>query len=120
MAKDLKTAVVRSISDIEKNISQKTSEVESLKKQLQNYKNVLALLGKTGTLPVNGSKAPRTDLKSVLDQLPETFSSAEFVKAAWTKKKDPAYLRQTLVRWAAQGRLKRMERGKYHKTKKAA
>jgi hypothetical protein len=120
MAKDLKSTVVRSINEIEKTISQKSSEVEELTKQLKNYKNVLALLGKTGSLPLNGSKAPRTDLKSVLDQMPESFSSADFVKAAWSKKKDAAYLRQTLVRWAAQGRLKRMERGEYRKTKKAA
>jgi hypothetical protein len=59
-------------------------------------------------------------LRSVLDHLPENFSSSDFVKAAAGKKKDPRYLRQTLVRWAAQGRLKRMDRGKYHKTKKAS
>jgi UDP-N-acetylenolpyruvoylglucosamine reductase len=119
MAKDLKSAVIRSISDIQKTISQKSSEVEQLQKQLQNYKSVLSLLGQTSHLTVNGGKSPRTDLRTVLDELPESFSSADFVKAAAGKKKDPAYLRQTLVRWAAQGRLKRMERGKYHKTKKA-
>jgi hypothetical protein len=119
MANDLKSAVARSISEIEKTISQKSSEVEQLKKQLQNYKSALTLLGQSSHVSVNGSKSPRTDLRSVLEQLPESFSSADFVKAAAGKKKDPAYLRQTLVRWAAQGRLKRMERGKYHKTKKA-
>ncbi len=120
MAKDLKSAVILNISQIEKTISQKSSEVEQLKKQLQNYKSVLTLLGKSSYAAVSGSKSPRTDLKGMLDQLPETFTSADFVKAASSKKKDPAYLRQTLVRWAAQGRLKRMERGKYHKTKKGA
>ena len=117
MAKGLESAVIRSINEIEKTISQKSSEVEQLKKQLQNYKSALTLLGKGSSVAKSLGKSPRTDLRSVLAQLPEAFSSADFVKAASGKKKDPAYLRQTLVRWAAQGRLKRMVRGKYHKSK---
>ncbi len=121
MTKDLKSAVMRNISEIEKNLSKKTSEVAHLKQELQNYRGVLSLLGQSGrraeTRAGNGQKSGRTDLRSVLDNLPDTFTSSDFVKAAAGKRKAPAYLRQTLVRWAAQGRLKRMERGKYHKSK---
>ena len=126
MTKEIKSVVARNISEIEKAISQKSSEVDNLKQELQNYKSVLALLSKSGgntrsSTASNGHRATgsRTDLRSVLDHLPGNFSSSDFVKAAAGKKKDPRYLRQTLVRWAAQGRLKRMERGRYQKTKKA-
>ena len=121
MTKDLKSAVMRNISEIEKSLSKKSSEVAHLKQELQNYKGVLTLLGQSGRGVAvrggNGQKSARTDLRSVLGNLPDTFTSSDFVKAAAGKKKDPAYLRQTLVRWAAQGRLKRVERGKYHKSK---
>jgi hypothetical protein len=126
MTKEIKSVVARNISEIEKAISQKTSEVDNLKQDLQNYKSVLALLNKSAgnarsSTVSNGHRATgsRTDLRSVLEHLPENFSSSDFVKAAAGKKKDPRYLRQTLVRWAAQGRLKRMECGRYHKTRKA-
>jgi hypothetical protein len=121
MTKDLKAAVMRNISEIEKTLAKKSTEVAHLKQDLQNYKGVLTLLGQRGrggeVTPGNGRKSARTDLRSVLQNLPDTFTSSDFVKAAAGKRKAPAYLRQTLVRWAAQGRLKRMERGKYHKTK---
>lgn len=117
MALDLRSVVAKDIADMERSISQKTAEVNELRQQLQDYKSALSFLskGKGGVRAVSGQRGPRTTLRSVLDDLPEIFASSDFVDAASGSGKDPRYLRQTLVRWAAQGKLKRMERGKYRK-----
>jgi predicted transcriptional regulator of viral defense system len=41
------------------------------------------------------------------------------MKAATRTKRSPIYLRQLLSRWAKQGRIKRVQRGKYQKSKAA-
>lgn len=117
MALDLRSVVAKDIADMERSISQKTAEVNELRQQLQDYKSALSFLskGKGVVRAVGGQRGPRTTLRSVLDDLPEIFASSDFVDAASGSGKDPRYLRQTLVRWAAQGKLKRMERGKYRK-----
>jgi predicted transcriptional regulator of viral defense system len=51
--------------------------------------------------------------------MPETFTSKDFVAATAFSGISSLYLRQMLTRWTKQGRLKRLQRGKYQKTKKA-
>ncbi len=119
MTADLKTAVLKSMDDLKKAISEKASEMAELEDELKRHESVLALLGKNGkaTRAASGSRHGRTSLRDVLARLPERFTSRDFVKAAVRTKKPSVYLRQTLSRWARQGKIKRVERGKYHKVR---
>jgi hypothetical protein len=119
MPADVKTAVMENMAEIEKAISEKSIEMAQLKEQLVLYQNILALLAKRDG-PQNGGRHERVDFKTILRTLPETFTSKDFVAAAAFSGISSLYLRQMLTRWTKQGRLKRLQRGKYHKTKKAS
>jgi hypothetical protein len=123
MKVNLKSAVRESIADIKKAIAAKASEIAQLENELTRHETVLQLLngegrgkGRAGSRGRGG----RTNLRAVLADLPEKFTSRDFVKAAIRTKKPPVYLRQTLSRWARQGKIKRVERGKYHKIKNSS
>jgi hypothetical protein len=122
MTVDLKSAVMKNIGDLKKAISVKASEMAQLESELKRHENVLDLLGSNGGREKarggNGGRRGRMNLRDVLARLPESFTSRDFVKAAVRTRKPSVYLRQTLSRWARQGKIKRVERGKYHKVKK--
>jgi hypothetical protein len=119
MAANVRTAVMETMAEIEKSISEKSSEVAKLKEQLNLYGSILALLEKKERLQ-NGGRHSRLDLKTMLRSMPDRFTSKDFVAAAASSGISSLYLRQMLTRWTKQGKLKRVERGKYHKTKKAS
>ena len=123
MAVNLKAAIVANMNELKKAISQKTSEVAQLERELKRHKTVLALLsGSDGAGKVTARQSRGrngTGLRTVLSRVPETFTSKEFVKEASRTKKQPIYIRQTLSRWAREGKIKRLDRGKYQKVKKA-
>jgi hypothetical protein len=118
MPADVKTAVMENMAEIEKAISEKSIQVAQLKKELGVYERILELLSKKAT-PANGGRHGRVDMKTILSSMPETFTSKDFVAAASLSGISSLYLRQMLTRWTKQGKLKRVQRGKYHKTKKA-
>jgi hypothetical protein len=122
MTADLKTAVLRSIEELRRTIAEKTAEIEQLEDELKRHESALELLAKDGTgmRAGNGSRRGRIKLRDVLEKLPERFTSRDFVKAAVRTKKPSVYLRQTLSRWARQGKIKRVERGKYHKVRSSS
>ena len=120
MGVDLKTAVMKSMDELKKAISVKSSEIARLENELKRHETVLELLGRNGGEKVragSGARHSRNNLREVLARLPEKFTSRDFVKAAVRTKKPSVYLRQTLSRWARQGKIKRVERGKYHKVR---
>lgn len=120
MGVDLKTAVMKSMDELKKAISVKSSEIARLENELKRHETVLELLGRNGGEKVragSGARRSRNNLREVLARLPEKFTSRDFVKAAVRTKKPSVYLRQTLSRWARQGKIKRVERGKYHKVR---
>jgi hypothetical protein len=120
MGIDLKTAVMKNMDDLRKAISVKASEIAHLENELKRHETVLELLerdGKEKVRTVSGGRRGRMNLREVLARLPERFTSRDFVKAAVRTKKPSVYLRQTLSRWARQGKIKRVERGKYHKVR---
>jgi hypothetical protein len=119
MAADVKTAVMENMAEIEKAISEKSIEVAKLKEELGVYASILALLTKKAGSS-NGGRHDRVDMKTVLRSLPDTFTSKDFVAAASMSGISSLYLRQMLTRWTKQGKLKRLRRGKYQKTKKAS
>jgi len=119
---DLKMAVMRNMSELKKAISDKSSEVAQLQRELERHENILALLSQTNGRgkgrATAGRRRGRGDLNAVLSRLPDTFTSREFVKAGTQANKTPIYLRQVLSRWTRTGKLKRLQRGKYQKSKK--
>lgn len=120
MEADLKRAVIRSIDKLKRAISVKSSEIAQLENELKRHQTVLELLSRNGTEKVRAGRGTRrspANLREVLARLPEQFTSRDFVKAAVRVKKPAVYLRQTLSRWARQGKIKRVERGKYHKVR---
>ena len=120
MEANLKRAVIRSIDRLKKAISLKSSEIAQLENELKRHQTVLELLGRNGRGKIrvaSGARRSPTNLREVLARLPDQFTSKDFVKAAVRTKKPSVYLRQTLSRWARQGKIKRVERGKYHKVR---
>jgi hypothetical protein len=118
MPANLKTAVMLNMAEVEKAISEKSIQMAQLKDELALYKSILALLTKKER---SQERAPdRVDINTLLRSMPETFTSKYFVTAAGSTGISSLYLRQMLTRWTRQGKLKRLERGKYHKTKKAS
>jgi hypothetical protein len=118
MPADVRSVIMENMAELEKSISEKSLEVAQLKEELGLYENILALLSRKERLP-NSGRQERVDLKTILRSMPENFTSKNFVAAAATSGISSLYLRQMLTRWTKQGKLKRVERGKYHKTKKA-
>ena len=56
---------------------------------------------------------------SVLVRLPSRFTIGDLAKGADAKEKTPVYIRQTAVRWAKQGKTKRVGRANYEKFQQA-
>lgn len=131
MSVDVREAVIKNVQEIKRALDEKTSEVARLEKELKRYQTVLELLSENGNrrqaaaakdemAQTNGSRRGRRGaLGEVLTRLPETFTSREFMRAATKTRRSPIYLRQLLSRWAKQGRIKRVQRGKYQKNKGA-
>jgi hypothetical protein len=130
MSVDVREAVIKNVQEIKRALDEKTSEVARLEKELKRYQTVLELLSENGNrrqaaakdeiAQTNGSRRGRRGaLGAVLTRLPETFTSREFMRAATKTRRSPIYLRQLLSRWAKQGRIKRVQRGKYQKNKGA-
>lgn len=119
MSVNLEAAVVENMEELKKAISDKSLEVAELEKELKRYEAVLAMLraDKDKSSGKKGRPRGKGDLAAVLESLPETFTSKDFIKAATRTRKPSVYLRLALSRWAKEGRVKRLERGKYQKAK---
>ena len=119
MSVNLEAAVIENMNELRRTLSDKLTEVAELEKELKRCESVLALLraDKNKNSGRKGRPRGKSDLAAVLGGLPETFTSKEFIKAATRTRKPPVYLRLALSRWAKEGRVKRLERGKYQKAK---
>jgi len=119
MALDLKVSVRQQITQLRKKITQKSRELTSLKGELKRHGRVYRLLGGNRGVkrrPKRGSGGKRrVDWKAVLKALPNSFSIGEMAKRGVLRKKSRVYLRQIVVRWTRQGKIKRIGRGKYQK-----
>ncbi|MGH8546790.1 MAG: hypothetical protein ACREX3_24895, partial [Gammaproteobacteria bacterium] len=110
MPVDLKSLVTRSIAELKKTLSEKTSELAALKRELERYEAVRQMLSRDGRPAKTTRRKARsgglTDWKAVLKGLPDTFTSEHFRKTAAGRNKSPVYLRQILSRWTKQRRIK--------------
>ena len=119
MTGNLKTAVMENMAYLEKAISEKSVQMAQLKEELALYESILAILQQSNRIQ-NGARRERVGVNTVLRSMPDIFTSKEFVGAAVPCGISALYLRQMLTRWAKQGKLKRLERGKYQKNKRAS
>ncbi len=117
MAVDLKISVRVEINQLKKNITQKTSELTSLKNELRRHEWIYKLLGggrdRTRRTRARGKRAVPVNWNSVLKGLPATFTLDHIYRARAVKEKPRGYLRHVVVKWARQGKIKRTGWGKY-------
>ncbi len=119
MAVNLRASVISVIKELKKIITQKTSEVTSLKNELRRHERVYKLLGggraRTRRTRARGKRAVTVDWVSVLKGIPATFTLDHIYRASAVKGKPRGYLRHVVVKWARQGKIKRTGWGRYRK-----
>jgi len=119
MAVDLKVSVRSEINQLKKNITQKTSELTSLKNELRRHERVYKLLGggraRTRRPRARGKSNVTVDWNSVLKGLPATFTLDHIYRARAVKGKPQGYLRHVVTKWAKQRKIKRTGWGRYRK-----
>jgi|ERR687895_626940 cell division septum initiation protein DivIVA len=117
MALDLRVAVNKAIVGLRREISKKSSELTSLRKELARYQKVHDVLN--GQSSAARSKANRTvrrkrlDWGSVLKRLPSSFAVGNVNNLA--NRKSTTYAHRMLGKWVKQRKIKRVERGRYEK-----
>jgi hypothetical protein len=122
MPQNLITSVRREIDRLKNEIGQRTSELAALKDGLIKHQRAYRLLaGGDAKAQRSGRKRGRArrttpvNWNSMLDQLPSRFTVRDLAKEAGARRKSSGYVRQVAVRWAKQGKTKRIGRGKYQK-----
>ena len=122
MPKNLITSVKREIDRLKKEIGRRTSELAAFKDNLINHQRVYRLLAGGNTTAQRPGRrrgrARRTtpvNWNSILDQLPSRFTVGDLAKKAVGRRKSSSYVRQVAVRWAKQGKTRRIARGEYQK-----
>ena len=119
MAVNLRASVRSVIKELEKNIDQKASELASLKDELKRHARAHELLGgdraRTRRTRARGKRAVTVDWNSVLKGLPATFTLDHIYRASAVKGKPRGYLRQVVMKWSKQHKIRRTGRGRYRK-----
>ena len=122
MPNNLITSVRREIDRLKKEIDRRTSELGALKVGLIKHQRAYRLLaGRDTKAQRPGRKRGRArrttpvNWNSILDQLPSRFTVGDLAKKAVGRRKSSGYVRQVAVRWAKQGKTRRIGRGKYQK-----
>jgi len=122
MPQNLITSVKREIDRLKKEIGQRISELAALKDGLIKHQRAYRLLGggdtsaqRPGKRRSRARSTTPVNWNSMLDQLPSRFTVGDLAKEAVARRNSPGYVRQVAVRWAKQGKTKRIGRGKYQK-----
>jgi hypothetical protein len=117
MALDLRVAVKKTIVDLRREISKKSSELVSLRKELARYEKVQGVLnGRSRTARTKASRKGRrkpVDWNSVLKQLPGSFGFGNVASLAKVKSRN--YTHRVLAKWIKQRKVKRLKPGQYQK-----
>ena len=128
MALDLKVSVRRQVDRLKKELAAATERVVALRDEVRRHELIYDMLEgrKTAKQPRRGgptvgglTRGPRgamIDWNAVLATLPDQFSLDTISVHKATSDKSRAYLRQVVVRWSKEGRVKRTGRGVYQKT----
>ena len=117
MALDMRIAVNKTIVDLRREISKKSSELGTLRKELARYQKVQGILSsQSGAARTKANRKVRrkpVDWNSVLKQLPGSFAVGTVVDLAKIKSRTHAH--HVLAKWVRQRKVKRLELGKYQK-----
>ena len=120
MAVDVKMSVRTEINRLKKNLTQKSSELVSLKDELRKHERVYKIIAGGRTQRTvrkrGGTKRKATvNWNSVLRGLPRSFTVDNIARETAVGGKPRGYLRQVVARWAKQRKIKRTRRGQYQK-----
>ena len=122
MPENLITSVKREIDRLKKEIGQRTFELAASKDELIKHQRAYRLLAGRDTKAQRPGRrrgrARRTtpvNWNAMLDQVPNRFTVGDLAKEAGARRKSSGYVRQVAVRWAKQGKTKRIGRGQYQK-----
>jgi hypothetical protein len=118
MRLDVKSVVIKGITELRRTISGKTSELASLKQELERYETALKVLSRNNGRPVRRREIQsrgKTDWNAVFKRLPDAFTSQDFRSVAAGRNKSAVYLRHILSTWTKRRKIKRVARGKYRK-----
>ena len=128
MATDLKVGVRRQIDRLKKDLAVATGQVAALQDEIKRHELVYDMLDgrKTAKRSQRGpstvgslKRGPRgamIDWTAVFATLPDQFTLDTMIAHRTASEKTRAYLRQVVVRWSKEGRIKRTGRGMYQKT----
>jgi len=126
MPQNLITSVRREIDRLKKEIGQRTSELAAFKDKLIKHQRAYRLLAggdtkaqRPGRRRGRARRTTPVNWNAMLDQLPSRFTVGDLAKEAGARRKSSGYVRQVAVRWAKQGKTKRIGRGKYQKVEQA-
>ena len=128
MATDLKVSVRRQLDRLRKELAVATGQVAALQDEIKTHELVYGMLdgrktrkrsqqgpSAVGSLK-RGPRGAMIDWNAVFATLPNEFT-LETISAHETASEKPrAYLRQVVVRWSKEGRIRRTARGMYQKT----
>ena len=128
MVTDLKVRVRRQIDRLRKDLAVATGQVAALQDEIKRHELVYDMLGgrKTeersrrrpstvGSLK-RGPRGAMIDWTAVFGTLPDQFTLDTMGAHKTASEKPRAHLRQVVIRWSKQGRIKRTGRGMYQKT----
>ena len=117
MAFDFRAAVNKTIVDLRRQISKKSSELGTLRKELAGYQKVQGILSsQSGAARTKANRKVRrkpVDWNSVLKQLPGSFAVGNVANLAKLKSRTSTH--RVLTKWIKQRKVKRLELGKYQK-----
>ena len=128
MATDLKISVGRQIDRLRKKLAVATGQVAVLRDEIKKHELIYDLLDgrKTGKRSrrdrsVDGAlkRGPRgkmIDWTAVFATLPDQFTLDSLLAHETAGEKTRGYLRQVVLRWSKEGRIRRTGRGMYEKT----
>ena len=127
MATELKVSVGRQVDRLKKELAAATGRVATLQDEIKRHELIYDMLDGTKTAkrsrqrrsPVGPVKRrPRgvmIDWNTVFKTLPREFTLDAIAAHETASQKPRVYLRQVVVRWSKEGRIKRTGRGKYQK-----
>ena len=128
MATDLKVSVRRQIDRLRKDLAVARGQVAALQDEIKRHELVYDMLDgpKTAKRSQRGpstvgslKRGPRgamIDWTAVFATLPDQFTLDTMMAHKTAGEKTRGYLRQVVVRWSKEGRIKRTGRGMYQKT----
>lgn len=130
MALDLKVSVKRRIDQLRKEEASATTRLAALRDEIKRHELIYDMLdgqpkagrprartggSKEGTHR-RGPRGAMIDWNAVFDTLPGEFTLDTIGANQTAGEKPRAYLRQVVVRWSKEGRIRRTGRGMYQKT----